>query len=505
MIDKLIPNIPVPILPESYDLSASYYELLVKCVNGLNKCIELVNSETAELEQVREQLEQIMPYLDDLAHMGERFAEIQQEIDDLISRLYDETTGDITKLYADFDSLSLDVQFLTNQIDILNNRTIETLGYALNGKMYEGNNAFRETWHANSRTVRGITFTYDANTGWFHAQGVLTAGDETAVELATYEIAEPYRTILALASSPYYLPYSQTGKVRMWYKDMMTDDTKTGYASGTTVRFQFGTQASQAFSMDNQTFNLQISAPTDSYSMKVILGQSNSDNTYTINLWICPYMQLMPAYESEWGSFNNYPIPSNTPSPLELRTQISQEVSARTQAIEAETAARQAADSTETQDRIAADNTLQDNIDANTRLIRGESEARVESIGEVYDEIDNLRTDLQDVANSAAKYGMGTAIPDTIDPETQTTVYPDLFTLPPGKYWRSVSPGNVQHLPTGFSGAFYCEIVNTISQNRRRIFLYPATATAAGDFYTCLETGSGYGHWFKFSGIDVDE
>jgi len=96
-------------------------------------------------------------------------------------------------------------------------------------------------------------------------------------------------------------------------------------------------------------------------------------------------------------------------------------------------------------------------------------------------------------ADTAAVFGTGTLIPND----------GDLFTLPVGKYYRNTNPTVIANIPSDLTVAFYCEIVNTIADNRRKIYLYPATVQTAGVFYTCLETGSGYGAWYKFTGEAV--
>lgn len=95
--------------------------------------------------------------------------------------------------------------------------------------------------------------------------------------------------------------------------------------------------------------------------------------------------------------------------------------------------------------------------------------------------------------------GIGTAITDPA-PSAATPVYADLFTLPVGVYYRQTNITNTQHLPAGMTVAFFCIIVNTITVSRRKIFLFPCTATKAGEVYTCTELSTGYGSWYKFSG-----
>ena len=112
----------------------------------------------------------------------------------------------------------------------------------------------------------------------------------------------------------------------------------------------------------------------------------------------------------------------------------------------------------------------------------------------------NGNMDILDAAVSGKlQMTLGTAITDPA-PTAATPVYADLFTLPVGVYYRQTNITNTQHLPAGMTGAFFCIIVNTITVSRRKIYLFPCTATKAGEFYTCTELSTGYGSWYKFSG-----
>lgn len=141
--------------------------------------------------------------------------------------------------------------------------------------------------------------------------------------------------------------------------------------------------------------------------------------------------------------------------------------------------------SSETSARVAADAALQTAIDgkASSSDLTDETSAR-----EAADTA--LQTAINGKVDTANVFGVGTLIQST----------DDLFTLPVGKYYRNTSPTGIANIPSDLTVAFYCEIVNTIADNRRKIYLYPATIQTAGVFYTCLETGSGYGTWYKFSG-----
>lgn len=109
-------------------------------------------------------------------------------------------------------------------------------------------------------------------------------------------------------------------------------------------------------------------------------------------------------------------------------------------------------------------------------------------------------TALQTALDSKTPLTVGASI---IDPDPDNGVYADLFTLTVGKYYRQSSVANVANIPSDLTAAFYCIVENTISANRRRILLYPATATLAGTFYCCVETSTGFGSWYKFEGTVV--
>lgn len=79
----------------------------------------------------------------------------------------------------------------------------------------------------------------------------------------------------------------------------------------------------------------------------------------------------------------------------------------------------------------------------------------------------------------------------------------DLFTLPVGKYHRTSNVTAVANIPADLNVAFYCIIENTISSARKHITLYPAHVDGQSFFYTCLETGNGFGPWYKFEGTVV--
>lgn len=106
-------------------------------------------------------------------------------------------------------------------------------------------------------------------------------------------------------------------------------------------------------------------------------------------------------------------------------------------------------------------------------------------------------------ADTALQTAVDSKIPLTLGTPLLTAETWDLFTLPVGKYYRQSTVSDVQNIPSDLTVAFYCIIENTISASRRRILLYPATASLAGTFYCCVETSAGYGSWYKFEGTAV--
>lgn len=112
------------------------------------------------------------------------------------------------------------------------------------------------------------------------------------------------------------------------------------------------------------------------------------------------------------------------------------------------------------------------------------------------------QTTLQADIDRRLRFTLGTAI---TDPDPDQGVYADLFTLAPGQYYRQTNILNVLNRPAGLTTAFYCTVINTISSARRRIMVYSAGASAAGTYYTALETGTpaAYGAWYRFDGTQI--
>lgn len=106
-------------------------------------------------------------------------------------------------------------------------------------------------------------------------------------------------------------------------------------------------------------------------------------------------------------------------------------------------------------------------------------------------------------ADTALQTEVEKRLPLTLGTPMLTAETWDLFTLPVGKYYRQSSVADVANIPSDLTVAFYCIVENTISSSRRRILLYPATASLAGVFYCCVETSTGFGSWYKFEGAVV--
>ena len=109
----------------------------------------------------------------------------------------------------------------------------------------------------------------------------------------------------------------------------------------------------------------------------------------------------------------------------------------------------------------------------------------------------------REAADTALQTAVGNRLPLTLGTPMLTAETWDLFTLPVGKYYRQSSVTDVANIPPDLTAAFYCIVENTISENRRRILLYPATASLSGTFYCCVETSTGFGSWYKFEGTVV--
>lgn len=113
-------------------------------------------------------------------------------------------------------------------------------------------------------------------------------------------------------------------------------------------------------------------------------------------------------------------------------------------------------------------------------------------------------TALQAAVDKKIPLGLGMLI---TDPDPDHGDYADLFTLDPGKYYRTTNPSVVRNLPPGFSGGFVCIVEATITQTSRKLItLYQASGAGlnAGTIYRNINGGSGFGTWFRFSGEAVN-
>lgn len=87
-------------------------------------------------------------------------------------------------------------------------------------------------------------------------------------------------------------------------------------------------------------------------------------------------------------------------------------------------------------------------------------------------------------------------------PGTALSTGANLFQLDPGVYTRASANTSVTNVPSGVTGAFYAVVVNTIADNRRRIYLFPTATNENHTFYIATELGSGYRDWRKFTADD---
>lgn len=505
MLDNLIPAIPVPVLPESYDLSASYMELLMTCVNKLNAMIKLVNDETTALNEVKEQINLILPYLDDLAHMGERFEAMQAEIDTLRNQLYDETDGDIPEIRTQ----------LANQLAMIESTLIVAESakvLSMRCNMFAGVNFLHETWHANDATVRGIQIHYDNATGWFHLTGVMTASQtDTEFALAEYEFAEPFRSAFGhmddyQISPPGILEYS--GLLTLWNKNMM-NSAAYDYADGEQIEFYNGASRIMPFIATRPADTVSWGYNTTPRLIIKFKARENAAESL-LNMWITPHYVKAIASDYNETQEQYYPIPANAVASSVLSQQISAEAAARQTAINSESTARESADAAlqlnisqidtrltaETEMRLSEDQTLATQIDS-------ESDTRAAADRTLQTNIDNLENDIPDTV-IATVYGVGTTISATVDNPIALN-----DTILPGEYICGASAAAyVTNQPNhGAATAGFRMSVSqmfTTAGRVRQTIRYNSTALA-GKIFERIKYSNGWGSWYLYQGTVVPD
>lgn len=502
MIDKFIPNFPVPVLPEAYDESASYYQLLMAMVNKLNDVIELAKSDHATVDEIRQQLEEILPYLDDLSHMGERFEAIQAEITALTERLYDATDGDINELNVAMQLLETNQQIIGIAAEQAQNAAMRTA--QLSGSF----NLLQEVSTQSTITSHGLTITKDSGTGWFHVTGTVDTDASFSVELGTYKIRDLAGTIpfngSDAGSTAMKDHYAKFGALFSW--NYIPRPSGSSFNSVVVTGLEVTPAQTQLFTQGTSNDGSPVIANINtSNNIRITLGFSAAMDEYSVDFWVCP--SLYPPALTEWNwQISQYPLPISPLSNAELESEL---ITERNTRIAQDTILRGQIQ-TEHNDRIddtdGIRETLQAEInraigadtDLNARITR-----EVNTLNGTINTVEqNLENDIQEIANNAATYGLGRAITDPA-PSATPPVYADLFTLEPGKYYRNTNAGNVQNMPTGLTTAFIAIVENTSGTNRRRITVIPTVASRAGEMYVCLETGNGFGHWFKYTAVDI--
>ena len=72
-ITPILPVFPVPVLPQSFDTSLSYYELLAKLTETINQCVTIVNA-------LSESVSAIEQAIGDLPQLSEDVAQLQLDL-----------------------------------------------------------------------------------------------------------------------------------------------------------------------------------------------------------------------------------------------------------------------------------------------------------------------------------------------------------------------------------------------------------------------------------------
>lgn len=93
-ITPILPVFPVPVLPQSFDTSLSYYELLAKLTETINQCVTTVNT-------LSESVSEIEQAIGDLPQLSDTVAQLQL---DLAAEVQARSDGDDT-LYGQINQV----------------------------------------------------------------------------------------------------------------------------------------------------------------------------------------------------------------------------------------------------------------------------------------------------------------------------------------------------------------------------------------------------------------
>lgn len=77
IIPTIPPAFPVPVLPQSFDTSLSYYELLAKLTETINVCVSAVNTISATISTVQAQIAEIES---EIGNVPEEIAQLNSDL-----------------------------------------------------------------------------------------------------------------------------------------------------------------------------------------------------------------------------------------------------------------------------------------------------------------------------------------------------------------------------------------------------------------------------------------
>lgn len=81
-ITPILPVFPVPVLPQTFDTSLSYYELLAKLTETINQCVTIVNALSVSVSAIEQAIGDLPQLSDDVAQLQiDLAAEVQARAD----------------------------------------------------------------------------------------------------------------------------------------------------------------------------------------------------------------------------------------------------------------------------------------------------------------------------------------------------------------------------------------------------------------------------------------
>lgn len=123
-ISNLPPIFPVPVLPQSFDTSLSYYELLAKLTESMNNIASTVNSLSSAVTVLQSTVFQIQEQVGDIPELTAAVTQLQTDL-----------TAEIQNRQTQYDSLYTQINGVRNLViaDYVSNEDLdERLGGGIN-------------------------------------------------------------------------------------------------------------------------------------------------------------------------------------------------------------------------------------------------------------------------------------------------------------------------------------------------------------------------------------